>query len=78
MPTVMRREGWRFFFYSDEHEPKHIHAEKGDAYIRIELDLAEVTDCYRVSPREIKKVLRIVEQEKEYIEKAWDEYFTEE
>ncbi len=31
MPTVLRIDGFRFFFYSDEgSEPPHIHAEKGD------------------------------------------------
>ena len=30
MPTVLRTEGFRFFFYSsDRAEPPHIHVEKG-------------------------------------------------
>ncbi|MGD9554716.1 MAG: DUF4160 domain-containing protein [Arcobacteraceae bacterium] len=35
MPTVLRVEGFRFFFFSDEHLPLHIHVEKGDGYIRV-------------------------------------------
>ena len=30
MPTVLRIEGFRFFFFSDEHDPSHIHVEKGE------------------------------------------------
>ena len=30
MPTVLRVDGFRFFFFSNEHTPEHIHIEKGD------------------------------------------------
>jgi hypothetical protein len=31
MPTLLRIEGFRFFFYSNEQdEPPHVHVEKGD------------------------------------------------
>ncbi|WP_456430322.1 DUF4160 domain-containing protein, partial [Nitratifractor sp.] len=49
MPTVLRKDGFRFFFYSDEHTPSHIHVEKGEAYARIELDSLRVTDTYSIS-----------------------------
>ena len=35
MPTVLKIDGFRFFFFSDEHEPIHIHIEKADCYARI-------------------------------------------
>jgi len=32
MPTILRKDGFRFYFYSNENdEPAHIHVEKGDA-----------------------------------------------
>ena len=37
MPTIFRKDGYRFFFFSDEHLPRHVHIEKGDSYVRIEL-----------------------------------------
>ena len=33
MPTVLRIDGYRFFFFSDEHTPEHIHIEKADIAI---------------------------------------------
>ena len=33
MPTILRLEGYRFFFYSNEgspREPPHVHVERGD------------------------------------------------
>ena len=75
MPTVLRIEGFRFFFFSDEHDPSHIHVEKGDGYARIELEKLLITDVYRMNSREIKKVRKLVEEHQEKLLKAWDEYF---
>jgi hypothetical protein len=30
MPRVFEKEGYRFFFYSNEHDPAHVHVMKGD------------------------------------------------
>ena len=39
MPTVLLKDGFRFFFYSDEgSEPAHIHVKKGDAEGKIWLE----------------------------------------
>ena len=36
MPTVLRVEGYRFFFFSNEgQEPPHVHVERGDAYAKL-------------------------------------------
>ena len=34
MPTIFKYEGFRFYFYSNEHLPEHIHVENGDVYAR--------------------------------------------
>ena len=30
MPTVFEKDGFRFFFYSNDHSPIHVHVRKGD------------------------------------------------
>ena len=75
MPTVLRIDGYRFFFFSDEHSPQHIHIEKGDSYARIELETIKVTDSYNLNSKELKKLSRLVEQNSEKLRKAWNEYF---
>ena len=75
MPTILRDNGYRFFFFSDEHLPKHIHIEKGDSYVRIELLTLSVTYSYRISQKEIRKLLKLVEQNKKMMIGAWDKYF---
>ncbi len=39
MPTVLRLQGFRFFFYSNENdEPMHVHVEKAEADGKIWLE----------------------------------------
>jgi hypothetical protein len=47
MPTLLREAGYLFFFFSDEHLPKHVHIEKAEKYIRVELETLIVTDNYK-------------------------------
>ena len=75
MPTIFKINGYRFFFFSDEHTPEHIHIEKADAYARIELDNLRVTDSYNLNSKELKKLLNLVEENKEKLQGAWNEYF---
>jgi hypothetical protein len=40
MPTVLRLQGFRFFFYSNENdEPMHVHVEKAEAVEKYGLNL---------------------------------------
>ena len=31
MPTALDREGFKYFFYSNEHMPEHVHVKNGSA-----------------------------------------------
>jgi len=75
MPTVLRIDGYRFFFFSDEHTPEHIHIEKGDSYARIEIESLKVTDSYNLNSKELKKLLSLVTKNKDKLKGTWNEYF---
>ncbi len=76
MPTLLTEAGFRFFFYSNEHEPKHIHVIKGDDFAKIEIKtLAVVTNCMK--SRDLKKAVSIVEANQAEFERWWDEYFNQ-
>ena len=75
MPTVLRIDGYRFFFFSDEHLPRHIHIEKGESYLRIELDTFKVTDRYKISNKEVTRLIKLVRINRKKLKEAWDEYF---
>ncbi len=38
MPTILKLQGYRFFFFSNEHTPKHIHIQKQGKYAKIDLE----------------------------------------
>jgi len=41
-PSLLRQDGFNFFFYANEHEPKHVHVVKGDDFDKIDLETLEV------------------------------------
>ena len=30
MPTIFEKDGYKFFFYSNDHRPMHVHVRKAD------------------------------------------------
>jgi hypothetical protein len=74
MPTLLREDGFKFFFYVNEHLPKHIHICKGERYAKIDLETLSVVHNYFSKP-ELRKVLDITKRNKEYFIKKWNEYF---
>lgn len=75
MPTIFKIDGYRFFFFSNEHTPEHIHIEKGDSYARIEIETLNVTDSYNLNSNDLKKLIKLVKKNKEKLKGAWDGYF---
>jgi len=43
MPTLLLKNGFKFFFYANEHEPMHIHVCKGGNFVKIELISMKIT-----------------------------------
>jgi hypothetical protein len=76
MPTLLLQDGFKFFFYANEHEPKHIHVIKAGDFAKIELATLRVVNNY-MKPNELKKALSIVELYRVQFEEQWDEYFNQ-
>ena len=61
MPTILRLDGYRFFFFSNEHdEPAHIHVEFGDKLAKYWLEPVELASSQRVRSHELGAVRRLV------------------
>ena len=75
MPTILKSNGYRFYFYSNEHLPEHIHIENGDKYARIILETLEVTDSYNLKQKEVKLIVELVKENRQKIKGAWNEHF---
>jgi hypothetical protein len=79
MPTVFVEDGFGFFFYANEgspREPVHVHVEKGESeakfWLRPEVNVA-YNDGY--DARTLRRIVVMVETNRERIERAWDEFF---
>ena len=79
MPVVFRHRGFRFLFYSNEGEPReppHIHAIKDGIDVKFWL-LPEITIAYNdgFNARTLRDLVEVIEQRREEILRAWDEFF---
>tara|TARA_Y100000815_G_scaffold144666_1_gene130941 strand:- start:239 stop:481 length:243 start_codon:yes stop_codon:yes gene_type:complete len=79
LPTVFRQDGWRFFFYSNEGDPReavHIHVLREAAEAKFWL-YPVVAPAYNhgLSARELRIVSTIVMERREEIEEAWHAHF---
>ena len=76
MPTILREQGFRFHFFSEEHLPIHIHIKKGGARARIVLEPSITIDKNDgFNPPEMRKIVKIIEQQYDYLIQQWHETF---
>lgn len=75
MPTIFEIFGLRFFFYSDDHTPIHVHVVKGDDDAKIQID-PEVRLVYNhgLKAKDLKRALELAEMYKEDIVDVWNRY----
>lgn len=75
MPTIFEIFGLRFFFYSDDHAPIHVHVVKGDDDAKIQID-PEVKLVYNrgLKAKDLKRALELAEMYKEDIVDVWNKY----
>ena len=76
MPTVLRLNGFRFYFYSHEpNEPPHMHVDYGSASAKVWLHDASIAHNRGFSAKELGKVQRMVREHQETLQEAWDAFF---
>ena len=79
MPVVFIYKGYRFFFYSNEgvpREPLHIHVRRGEAIAKFWLDPQPfVATSHGMSPAELREISAVVRENRELIERYWNEHF---
>lgn len=83
MPTIdiyspLEIFGLRFFFYSNEHHPIHVHVEDGGNDAKVEIATRNVVYNRGLEPQKLKKAIRLIELYDMEIIKAWYDYFDKE
>jgi len=75
--TLLRIEGFRFFFYSNERdEPPHVHVEKGDGEAKLWLQPVALAYSHGLAPAELRRVRELTfEHQAEFLGR-WNEHFS--
>jgi hypothetical protein len=77
LPTVLRVEGFRFFFYSNERqEPPHIHVEKAENVAKYWLNPIALADAVGFSSKELYRIAEIVKANQSLFLEAWYAHFS--
>ena len=76
MPTALRIGPYRFFFYAgDRNEPQHIHIERNDKSAKFWLNPIRMQRSGGFSRTELGRILKIIQENLDKLEEAWNEYF---
>ena len=73
MPTVLRWNGYRFYFFSNEgHEPPHIHVDKAGRSSNLWLAPVRLAQNHGYADYEISEIrVKVIECEKNFTD-AWN------
>jgi hypothetical protein len=74
MPTLLFEQGFKFFFYANDHAPAHVHIMKGDAWVKIEIATLQVV-MSNLKSQELKTCLALLEQHQDEFQEKWNEWF---
>jgi hypothetical protein len=76
MPTLLRRHGYRFFFFTREGtEPPHVHVEKGEDYAKFWLRPVRLARNRGFLSRHLRTIRSLVEENEAFFEEKWHERF---
>jgi hypothetical protein len=71
MPTLLRVEGFRFFFSNEGQEPPHVHVSKGDGIAKVWLIAVALAYASGLAPAELRRVRELTrEHESMFVERA--------
>ena len=76
MPKILEIEGFRFFFYSNDHEPIHVHVRHGggEAVFDVEGEV-ELRESQNMKLVELAKARQLADEHRALIVEKWHEHF---
>ena len=79
MPTVLRINGYRFFFYAlDRGESAHVHVAKGGGEAKLWLEpQLKPKFFHNFKEKEKREILAITEDNYHILKEKWDDFFSE-
>ncbi len=77
IPEIFRIFGMRFFFYSREHEPMHVHVKNADGRAKFDITQEKIVLVKNegLKIKDIKAAEMVLEENRELAIEKWNEYF---
>ncbi|MBN2727896.1 MAG: DUF4160 domain-containing protein [Bacteroidales bacterium] len=78
MPTLLIIFGLRFYFYSNDHDPMHIHVQSADGVAKFEiLDQVVLVSNSGLKNKDLKLAESIIEENLDNFRSGWHKFFCE-
>ncbi len=75
MPKMFEKDGYQFFFYSNEHRSIHVHVRRGGGEAVFEVENGVVLlESQGLKVRELSKAEALAEENRELIIRKWHEH----
>ena len=78
MPTIFIIFGFRFLFFSDDHEPIHVHIIKDGHEAKYNISPLEQVYARGFKKHEINLIESVLEENSEVIVDRWNDFFRKE
>lgn len=75
MPEIFRFFGIRFFYFSNEHLPIHVHIKNGDGTAKFSVAPVQLLENNGIKKKDILLAESIIEENKSLIIEHWNNYF---
>ena len=77
MPTIFEKNGYKFFFYSNEHLPIHVHVRHGDGEaVFVVNEVVELRESQNMKVKELRKAQELARKNQELIVVKWHEHIS--
>ena len=76
MPELLRIFGLRFFFYSNDHTPPHVHVRNSDGEARFSINPVMLIENRGLKTKDVFLAEAIIEENKDIFLNRWTEFFS--
>jgi hypothetical protein len=75
MPKIFEKDGYQFFFYSNEHQPVHVHVRHGGGEAVFEVEQrVELRESQGLKVRELARAEELATEHRNLIIEKWHEH----
>ena len=74
---MFRLFGLKFYFYSNEHLPVHVHVSNADGNAKFTIDPVVLIENKGLKSKDVKLAESLIEENAQIIDARWHEYFDE-